>query len=105
MGKKIISIIIIVTFIAVVYLFLISYLDEKSVGLLESIIETEDTNLKQKTVALMNIAREKRKIIVLRYVYGSIIISYIIGIISYFYYKNRNGTLNVWIRELKLLIN
>ena len=95
MGKKIISIIIIVTFIAVVYLFLISYLDEKSVGLLESIIETEDTNLKQKTVALMNIAREKRKIIVLRYVYGSIIISYIIGIISYFYYKNRNGTLNV----------
>ena len=95
MSKKIISIIIVVTFIAVVYLFLISYLDEKSVGLLESIIETEDTNLKQKTVALMNIAQEKRKIIVLRYVYGSIIISYIIGIISYFYYKNRNGTLNV----------
>lgn len=90
MNKKTISIILIVILIVVIYLFLMLYSDEKSVGLLESIIETEDMDLKKKAVALLNIAQEKRRITVLKYVYGSIIISYIVGIISYFYYTNRN---------------
>ena len=89
MSKKTISIVLIVIFAIVVYLFLMLYLDEKSVGLLETIVETEDSDLKKKAVLLINIAQEKKRITILKYIYGSIIVSYIIGLISYYGYKNK----------------
>ena len=64
-------------------------LDEKSIGLYESIIEVEDMNPLKKANELAKIAQQKKDIINLKYFYGAIMLSYLGGIIYWFGLKKK----------------
>lgn len=66
-------------------------LDEKSIGLLESIIEVENMDSSKKANELAKIMQQRKDIINLKYYYGAIMLSYLGGIIYWFGLKKKQG--------------
>ena len=64
-------------------------LDEKSIGLLESIIEVENMDSSKKANELAKIMQQRKDIINLKYYYDAIIISYLVGIFYWFGLRKR----------------
>lgn len=62
-------------------------LDEKSIGLLESIIEVENMDSSKKANELAKITQQRKDIINLKYFYGAIMLSYLGGVIYWFGFK------------------
>lgn len=70
-------------------------LDEKSIGLYESIIEVENMNPLKKANELAKISQQKKEIIIFKYIYGTILMSYLGGVIYWFGLKKNNFFTNL----------
>lgn len=67
--RKIILIFFGLTFIITIYLILMSYVDEKSIGLWESIVETEHTNEVVRSKELLKIRKDYKELFIMRGIY------------------------------------